>query len=789
MKHKTLALIKFLIGWPLSVVAFLFLFQFFAPQFSQIEKQLSRVQLLPLIFSLFIFLLYYFVRVILWREILKAKGHSVPLIATAWHWSIAEMNRYIPGNIWSIVGRGAAFGKYDMKQSVLFVAWTEESFLLILGSMLGSLLAISFLFAHIFYHLPQKELFLWLCILGSGCIGLCWIFQKTVTKRIAIFKKITLFSLDPKASAWLLALSFLSFVLFGCGTYLSVASLIALPLQLFGPLIGLFIFSFFVGYISILTPMGLGVREFTMAEGLVAFAARSLVGVVAIWSRLMLIVSELLFLCLACFLYKVQAKIVLPKLTHIKKHVYAYALWFGIALYVCYFLTATFLKYTNFYTGRFDLGNMDQTVWNTLHGRIFLLTDPNGTNTMSRLGTHADFLLVLLAPFYVLWQDPRMLLLIQTVVLALGAFFLYGITQKILQNKSIALVLGFAYLLNPSVQNTNLYDFHAVTLATTFFLAVWYFLQRKKTVWALVFLLLAALTKEQAWLVVAVFGVYFFFFAKKKLLGTAIAAISLALFYLLIWKWIPAARGGQHFALAYYSDFGQTPGQVIKNIILSPGKILMRIFGPTRLNYLFALFAPLGFLALFAPFFLLFALPDLLINLLSSDPTMQQIYYQYTAVITPFLFIATVYGIKNILQKYKKLSPTFFIYFLAITSFLCAYIYGPLFGTLNPNIDMFIKPQPNSTAIANFLQHIPKKLSVAATNNLGSHLSHRQDIYTIPVGQYRADIVAFLLTDAFAQPSLPAQEQMAEELAQNPKYREIEKLGDFVVFEKRSVNE
>ena len=86
----------------------------------------------------------------------------------------------------------------------------------------------------------------------------------------------------------------------------------------------------------------------------------------------------------------------------IKKHRYAITLVVFITLYVAYFTTASFLRYDNFFTGRFDLGNMDQTVWNTIHGRIFQLTDPNGTTNISRLAFHADFILVLIAPLYLI---------------------------------------------------------------------------------------------------------------------------------------------------------------------------------------------------------------------------------------------------------------------------------------------------------------------------------------------------------------------------------------------------
>ena len=159
------------------------------------------------------------------------------------------------------------------------------------------------------------------------------------------------------------------------------------------------------------------------------------------------------------------------------------------------------MRYENYFTGRFDLGNMAQTVWNTAHGRIFILTDPNGTNTVSRLATHADFLLILLAPFYVIWSDPKMLLLIQTLILSIGAVYIFLISKKVLKYPPLALTFALMYLLNPSVQRTNLYEFHAVTLATTFLLAAFYYVLEKRLYWFLLFGILAALTKEQVWFI------------------------------------------------------------------------------------------------------------------------------------------------------------------------------------------------------------------------------------------------------------------------------------------------
>ncbi|MBI4089192.1 MAG: DUF2079 domain-containing protein [Candidatus Levybacteria bacterium] len=474
----------------------------------------------------------------------------------------------------------------------------------------------------------------------------------------------------------------------------------------------------------------------------------------------------------------------------ITKYKHELILVFFILVYVFYFTTASFFRYDNFYTGRFDLGNMDQTVWNTINGRIFQAS--SDLIPLSRLSAHADFMLILLSPFYLLWSHPKMLLLIQTVVLSFGAIFVFLIGKEILKNKNLALIFSILYLMNPLLQLTNLYDFHAVTLSTTFLLASFYFLIKKKYFLLVIFLLLSGITKEQVWIIVSIFGIPLLFKKdmKLKILGAGIMLFSLFIFGLLgylIWYAIPQSLGREHFAVSYYSDFGDSPLQVIKTIIFSPQKILSTVFKEDRLEYLKQLFIPLGFISFLNPLALVFSIPDLFINLLSKNPQLHQIYYQYTANITPFIFISAIYGVKIFIKWFPKIPKFFISFYLIIFTLLSSFLFGPLPGGKNSNLDMFTKPQPKKQIIENFISRIPQKHSVAATNNLGSHASQRRDIYTIPEGIDSADVILFLLNDQFAQPSLQAQKEMVENLKQDKSYIKVFEKDDFVVFKKREI--
>ncbi len=552
----------------------------------------------------------FFLRALLWQKILENKKHFIPYKEICFLWASSEIKRYIPGNIWSLLTRTMLFSEKKIDKKIVFIGLLTEAKYVILGSALLSIFSWSFAL----YLLSDNYGLLQLLLLICYC---CF----SILLCIALYKKFY-------THATLLYIAFTAFFFFSLGTYFVVSSIAILSLYYFLTFISFFSLCYLLGYLAFITPMGLGVRETIMVLGLARFISLSLAGLGAIFARVMLVVSEIFFLFLVYLWYKTKNKIIEKLALFVQKNWHVILLTFCICLYCVYFILASFERYENFYTGRFDLGNMDQTVWNTFRGRIFQLTDPDGTKMISRLAFHADFVLILFAPLYRLWPDPRILLLIQTIILSMGAFFVYLLARKIIVHKNISLTLALLFLLNPGVQNANLYDFHAITLATTFLLAAFYFLQIKKFVAFLFFAILAGITKETVWITIGLFGLYIFsknLLAKKnQLFGLGVFFVSLFIFYYLIWHAIPNARGTKHFALSYYSDFGDNPTSILRNMLFFPQKTIPILFQKERLEYLFAILLPFGFLPVLSSIFLLFAAPDLLFILLSNNGQLRQ---------------------------------------------------------------------------------------------------------------------------------------------------------------------
>ncbi len=92
------------------------------------------------------------------------------------------------------------------------------------------------------------------------------------------------------------------------------------------------------------------------------------------------------------------------------------------------------LRYDTFKATAFDLGNMDQVLWNTIHGRWFQFTNQaiDWYGPPTRLALHFEPIILLLSLLYAFHADPRILLVFQSASLASGALPVFLLTRKYL---------------------------------------------------------------------------------------------------------------------------------------------------------------------------------------------------------------------------------------------------------------------------------------------------------------------------------------------------------------------
>ena len=394
-----------------------------------------------------------------------------------------------------------------------------------------------------------------------------------------------------------------------------------------------------------------------------------------------------------------------------------------MAAFAAGFGTLAALEHRAFETGRFDLGNMTQAVWSTAHGRPLEVTELGGEQ-ISRLGAHVDPILVLFAPLWWIWPSPTMLLVVQAVVVALGAVPVFWLGRKHLGSDWAGALCSFAYLAYPAVQWLTLDEFHPVALACPLLLFAFWYLDEDR-LWAFVpCAVLAGLTKEEIPLVIGALGVWYAIAKGRRLAGAVIAVVGTAATAFSLAVVMPHFREGADPAFyGRYEAVGGSPGGLAKTLVTDPLAVIEAVTERRDLVYLLELGAPLAGLFLLAPLVLIAALPELAANLLSSVSTQTSIRFHYTAPIVPFLFAAAILGAAELRQARRAAVV------LLAASVAGAVLIGPLRAReLGPD-----RLSSHDRVAAQAIALVPSSAAVSSTNGLGGHLSERRRVYSFPV--------------------------------------------------------
>lgn len=401
------------------------------------------------------------------------------------------------------------------------------------------------------------------------------------------------------------------------------------------------------------------------------------------------------------------------------------------------------LRHDSLQSSTFDLGNMDQAVWNTLHGRLLHFTSyPKIGQT--RLAAHVEPILLPVSLLYLLYSSPKTLLILQTVALSLAAWPLFLLGRAKLGNGLLALAPAVAYLLTPALQAVNLFDFHPIALAPPFLLSGLYFLERAETqsgkerkksyAFFALFTLLALSCQETIALLVVAMGLYACLAHRRWRVGLPVVMVGALWFYVAVYVIIPHFCQGSSGSpyLRYYRELGDTPFEIAFALLTHPALCLKYVLTGENVQVVMALLLPFAGVPLLGWPVLLLAGPALAIVLLSANPlTHQMERYHYAATILPFVAAAAVYGLAGRWSKRRKVACL-----LAVLMVLAALGYQRYRGFL-PLAWPFRWPQvtPHHCLLPEIAALIPPEAVLAAQAELFPHLSQRETIYLWPFVQ------------------------------------------------------
>ncbi len=739
------------------------------------------------------FCTYYAARIAGWRQVLRALGYPVPRRAAARTLMLSEITRYVPGNVWSVLGRIGLSTKQGIPADRAFIATVAEILALLTASLI-----VGGGFAVLADGVPT-----WVrygAIIG-GVVALILAFAFSRLDRALqwVLKRLRregmVWNFPARAFLRTVTTFVIAWAGFTFGSYAIAAAFLKLQPGTALLLLATFPIAWFLGYASFVTPSGLGVREAAVAV-LLAPVYGSVGAIIATYSRIAMTVVELAWVGGSAWHDVWQGLQVAWRWLRSPRGVVVVA----TAAFAVYFSIITCGMHAKVITSRFDLGNMTQTVWNTSQGRFFEFTNPYGTNLAERFIHHGDILLVLFAPVYWVFASPYVLLVAQALIVALGGWLVFKLARKVLGHEWLAAVLALSYLFYPTLQRAVMFDFHALTLGATFAVGLaWAYVERRWR-WFAVFAVLLSMSKEELPVMVATFGVLMLWRDWKDVrirrIAFATVAMPLVYFGIMYFAIMPAARNDQPSKyVVQYDVLGDSPKEMLQTVLDEPRLFLSMVAGAQARHMYAGQLGPVGFLPLASPLWLVSAWPDYVVNLFNERIEPRLMIYHYQATIGGFVFVATIFGIGALRRRlgpwwaragrrWTRVSlEGLVIVYLLVVGGVESYRLSPLPYSQTKDMRVFW-PAPMAPVIHEAVAQVPDNARVSATNTVGAQLAHRQYLYHFPNGIGEADYILILMAKTGTL-EWERNHVQAESLVTDTRYELVTEYRNFRMYKKR----
>jgi uncharacterized membrane protein len=394
----------------------------------------------------------------------------------------------------------------------------------------------------------------------------------------------------------------------------------------------------------------------------------------------------------------------------------------GVVAYSVLMSFVTVTRHFNLRTHAVDLALYDQIVWAIANVGAPWSSLPD----LHGWGDHFTIILYLMAPLYWLLPSVIVMLVVQCVALAAGAFAVWGLGRRLLDDDGAAALLAVLYLLNPSLHGINIRDFHPQAMAIPLLLAALYFFETER--WALFWgaVLLTLCAREDAGLPILGLGVWALAVRRRPWTGVGLAALGLGWMFVTTRWVIPFFRGEAYSHLERWQEFGGSVGSIALGILSNPLKVLGRVLSPQRLRYLAAVFAPWALLPLLAPLALVPLLPTLATNLLSRDDVLFHHRTQYMVYMLPFLTLAAILGFRRLaVWRGPATARAAIVLGLLISVALTA-------RTVNDLMLSRWWPDARTRDVHALVARVPPRVVVGSDERIVPHLAHRPRVYIFP---------------------------------------------------------
>lgn len=295
----------------LVALIILFLALSLRQSWSQLASYQWRVQWGLLLLAFLLFSAQELSFALIWRAILRRLGARLGVVASERIYLGAEFVRYIPGNIWHVITRVLWAERYGVAKSVGFASMVIELATKIVAAAL--IFAFSLAFwpaAHVLAANIPRPTLIGLAILGVPLLLLGLhprLLGALLARGMRLLKReAPTLTVGYRDILLITAYWVVSWIIVGVGFYLLVRSIVSAPLPASAMLIaiGMYAIAWDIGFLSFVTPSGVGFREAAFvflltSAGFTPAGDAALALVIAIVARLLTTGAELACIAVA----------------------------------------------------------------------------------------------------------------------------------------------------------------------------------------------------------------------------------------------------------------------------------------------------------------------------------------------------------------------------------------------------------------------------------------------------------------------------------------------------------
>ena len=336
------------------------------------------------------------------------------------------------------------------------------------------------------------------------------------------------------------------------------------------------------------------------------------------------------------------------------------------------------------------------------------------------LGDHFHPALMALSPAYWIWDDARVLLVVQALLLAVASLPVFYWARPRL-GSSGAVAVQVAFLAFWGLLAGAIFDFHELALAVpAIAFGLYGLLERRVWLFWSMFAL-GCLCKEDVSLTFFAMGVYALVVQRRPRFALAVCSAALGWFALTVGAIIPAISGHRYHYWDYPS-LGPSWTRAPLALALRPWRaVTVLVDRSVKRHTLVALFGAWLFLPLASPL-LLVALPTIAERFWAGNPAFWTTKFQYSLPLAPVLAFAAVDAACRLRGRASR--PAVFGA-LAASLLLSVAVVRPLAG-----LGHYMSAS-RAAATDACLDRIPANAPVAASGTLVPHLTHRAQVYRL----------------------------------------------------------